>query len=222
MSKKELIITDDGSHSYFVPEVGENYHSSYGAIQESRHIFIESGLCNINRKEIRIFEMGFGSGLNALLAWDYTRSKNIKLEYESIELFPISPQEASLINYPDKLNIRRDDFAALHECEWDKWHEISSGFTFIKKHIDLLTYIKGDLPTKAFDMVFFDAFSPEAQPELWKTPIFKFLFEAMNPDGILTSYSVRGEFRRSLLSVGFRVEKVPGPPGKRHITRAFK
>lgn len=222
MKKKELIITEDGSHSYFVPEVGESYHSSHGAVQESMHVFIESGLKKLDKKEIHVFEMGFGSGLNALLTWAYTLNSKIKIRYETIELFPISTEEAALINYPEFLDIRKDDFLSLHECDWEKTKDLSSGFSLLKKRIDLLSYIGDGLPDKKFDLVYFDAFSPEAQPELWKSPIFNFLFSAMAPGGILTSYSVRGDFRRSLQSAGFRVEKIPGPPGKRHITRAYR
>ncbi len=222
MKKKELIITDDGSNSYFVPEVGESYHSSHGAVQESIHIFIESGLKQLNKDPLNVFEMGFGSGLNALLTWDFARKEKIRIKYEAIELFPISVEDACNLNYPEFLDINEKNFLSLHECKWESANELSSEFTFIKKQIDLLLYIKGALSEEKFDLVYFDAFSPEAQPELWRSHIFSFLYDAMAPGSILTSYSVRGDFRRSLQSVGFRVERIPGPPGKRQITRAFR
>ena len=218
MSKKNLIITEDGSHTLFVPEVGESYHSRHGAIQESRHIFIDSGLRMIDKKDIRIFEMGFGSGLNALLSFDYARNYDKNIIYDTIELYPLSIEEASEFNYPQILNIALDDFMILHKSEWETRHQLSPGFNLFKSKRDLLRF----KPDAEYDLIFFDAFSPNVQPDLWKTPIFKDLYDSMPTGGILTSYSVRGDFRRALKDAGFQVEKIPGPPGKRHITRARK
>jgi len=216
--KKELIETTDGSLTYYVPGIGESYHSKHGAIQESGHVFIESGLKMIGKKSIRIFEMGFGSGLNALLSWDYAHTNSCHIYYHTIEMFPLEISEASVFNYPELLELPRKDFMTLHEVDWEQRHKLSSNFDFFKTNADLRTYEAAG----EFDLIFFDAFSPEAQPDLWETPIFKALFKAMAPGGILTSYSVCGAFRRSLAEVGFNVEKIPGPPGKRHITRAWK
>ena len=216
--QKELILTSDGSHTFFVPGLGESYHSVHGAIQESGHVFIESGLKMMRKKSVRIFEIGFGSGLNALLSWDYANTNSCHIFYNTIEMFPLETKEASQFNYPDLLEVPRKIFMALHEVEWEKKHKLSPNFEFCKSIADLRTFI----PDEEYDLIFFDAFSPDAQPDLWETAIFKALFKAMSPGGILTSYSVRGAFRRSLKEAGFNVEKIPGPPGKRHITRAWK
>lgn len=215
---KKLITTEDGSHSFFVPKLGENYHSRHGAIQESLHVFIQSGLNKINKKTIRIFEMGFGSGLNALLTLQKAKQNNLSIIYDTIELYPLGNDDAKKMNYSQLLGIPGNLFMKFHESEWEVWNQLEPGFKFRKKNADLKNFSTDE----SYDLIYFDAFSPEVQPDLWETPIFKPLFKALNPGGILTSYSVRGKFRRSLKEVGFRVEKIPGPPGKRQITRAWK
>ena len=216
--KKKLIITEDGSHTYFVPQYGECYHSVHGAIQESRHVFIESGLKMLDKNTLSVFEMGFGSGLNALLTWDYARSGGLTIFYDTIEMYPISIAEASEFNYPELLGIPNEDFISLHSSEWGKRVDMEPCFKLLKMKADMRSFS----PEGNYDLIYFDAFSPQVQPDLWKTTIFHELFRAMAPGGILTSYSVRGDFRRALSEVGFQVEKIPGPPGKRHITRAKK
>ena len=162
--------------------------------------------------------MGFGIGLNALLSWDYARSNSCHISYDTIEMYPLNLDEVSVFNYPELLGISRQDFMALHESEWQKRNKLSPDFDFQKTKADIRTYT----PDGEYDLVYFDAFSPEVQPDLWETPIFIELYKAMAPGGFLTSYSARGAFRRSLRTAGFSVEKIPGPPGKRHITRAWK
>lgn len=201
-----------------MPELGESYHSRHGAIQESRHVFIDSGLKMLKKKTIRVFEMGFGSGLNALLTWDFAVSNSCIIHYDTIELYPLEIHEAEQFNYPVQLGISHQDFMSLHISEWGNKIQLAANFIFSKTQADLRTFS----PEGRYDLVFYDAFSPEVQPDLWETSIFSDLFKAMAPGGILTSYCVRGDFRRALLEVGFKVEKIPGPPGKRHITRARK
>jgi len=215
---KKLIVTEDGSHSFFVPEIGESYHSVHGAIQESLHVFIEAGLKKIEAGRIRVFEMGFGTGLNALLTMDYARRSGKVIIYDTIELYPLSPEEVSAINYPELLDLPRTDFEALHSCAWGTRLELEPYFSLLKIKADMMSFI----PEGPYDMIFFDAFSPEVQPDLWENHIFKRLFSYMSAGGILTSYSVKGAFRRSLMEAGFEVEKIKGPPGKRHITRATR
>ena len=137
--KKKLIITEDGSHTYFVPEIGESFHSIHGAIQESRHIFIESGLKTLDKKSINIFEMGFGSGLNALLSCDYARKNHLTINYDTIEINPLSIEEASAFNYPDILGIPKEDFMLLHSSEWEKRIEIKPYFSLLKINADIRT-----------------------------------------------------------------------------------
>lgn len=218
MIDRKLITTEDGSHSYKLAGMDESYHSVHGAIQESNHVFLEAGLKIISKKEISIFEMGFGTGLNAILSWNYARDNALSINYTCIELYPLAQSEYELINYPDLLSVPREDFLRLHSCPWAKWISLDENFHFHK--------IKGDIrtfqPQNNFDLVFYDAFSPDVQPDLWKYPIFKQLFDHMNPGAILVSYSVRGDFRRALEKSGFTVKKIPGPPGKRQMTRATK
>lgn len=218
MMKRKLILTKDGSHSYYSSEFGEAYHSIYGAIQESRHIFIESGLKLIDKKTIRIFEMGFGSGLNCLLSWAHAQSENQFIKYDSIELYPIDLDEASEFNYPELLGIPREEFENLHSCPWGERIDLGPNFRIFKIRGDMKSFA----PEGPYDLIYFDAFSPDAQADLWKTEIFNKLYKALVPGGILTSYCARGDFKRALREVGFEVERIPGPPGKRHILRAIK
>jgi len=219
MANRERIITEDGSHSYYMCDLGESYHSVHGAIRESRHVFIDSGLKLLGgRKEINILEMGFGTGLNALLSMIFSIDHKVTVNYETVELYPLDIEEARDLNYPDALNFPRKDFLLLHQSGWGKTTEIIRGFNFLKIKDDISTYA----PVNQYDLVFFDAFSSDAQSHLWEKTIFMRLFEAMNYGGILTTYSAKGSLRRILLDIGFKVEKIPGPPGKRHITRAKK
>jgi tRNA U34 5-methylaminomethyl-2-thiouridine-forming methyltransferase MnmC len=218
MKKPDIITTGDGSHSLFQAGLGESYHSVNGAVQESRHVFIENGLSYISKKEISIFEMGFGTGLNAFLTLIYAEASEMKINYEAVELFPLDIKEASRLNYPEILDSSRDIFMRLHESPWGTEQAITSGFSLVKMKED----ISGFMPDKNYDLIYFDAFSADVQPHLWEKTIFIKLYEALNQGGVLTTYSSRGVFRRTLEDIGFKVEKIPGPPGKRHITRAVK
>jgi tRNA U34 5-methylaminomethyl-2-thiouridine-forming methyltransferase MnmC len=214
----KAILTSDNSHTFFNEKTGEHYHSTFGAITESEHIFINAGLDFRARKlsEINILEVGFGTGLNALLACKYAVTNNIRINYFSLEAFPIQQEEAILLNYPLLLEFSKDDFRKMHENTEDKI-VINDHFTLGKKFAKLETL---KLPENEFDVVFFDAFSPEVQPELWTEEIFEMIFKSMKPNGVLTTYSCKGIVKRALKFAGFKIEKIPGPPGKREFLRA--
>lgn len=208
--------TADGSHTFFVPELDEHYHSTNGALTESKHVFINVGLNQTGKNDISILEIGFGTGLNAILSYLEAKSKNICIYYTTIELYPVDKTWIEQLNFPGEIGINSAIFESLHSCEWDKDICIDSFFTIHK--------IKGDLTKKRFDrqfdLIYFDAFAPEKQPEMWTPEIFSHLFEQTNPDGILTTYCAKGAVRRMLQAAGYVTERLPGPPGKREMLRA--
>ena len=219
MITRELQLTADGSHTLFIPEMDEHYHSVNGAIQESRHVFIETGLKSMPKKEIRVLEIGFGTGLNAFLTWLETEKSGQTCYYATIERFPLDPHITEALNYAEQINPeRKEDYQALHTAAWDEPICLSNNFTLHK--------LKGDsnqdgLPD-AIDVVYFDAFAPEKQPEMWNQAIFDRLFAAMQPGGVLTTYCAKGVVRRMMQKAGYTVERIPGPPGKREMLRARK
>ncbi len=217
--QSDIRITDDGSHTLFNLEVREHYHSTHGAIGESKHIFIEPALLpKLHLKDLNILEIGTGTGLNVLLTYQVMERRDIKLYYEGVELYPIDSERIKLLNYPEITSINRDIFYSIHQSQ-DRIVEISDGFRYINRIEDL---VKIHFDDSCFDIVYFDAFSPDSQPELWTVDIFQKIFKSMKVDGILTTYSCKGTVKRAMKEVGFRIEKLPGPPGKREFLRAFK
>ena len=260
MKKKSVhrVVTGDGSHSLFVPELNEHYHSTFGAIQESEFIFIESGIHYFNQllssaiwhlascichpasailhpasgilhpasgiphppPPITILEIGFGTGLNALLTQIEAERTGQKISYTSLEAYPLDCDIWSRLNYPHRLGAWVIGvFEQLHEVPWNKPEVISPMFTLHKINGNLETFRPGK---DEFNIIFFDAFGPDVQPELWTPGIFKSLFLSLKKEGILVTYSVKGTVVKALQSAGFYTEKLPGPPGKRHILRALK
>ncbi|RLD34487.1 MAG: SAM-dependent methyltransferase [Bacteroidetes bacterium] len=219
MDGNKLTVTEDGSHTLYSPEVGEHYHSTFGAIQESEHIFIRAGLNPfIGQQEIvNIFEMGFGTGLNALLTCLRAEKAGQKINYYGLEASPISMKTAKTLNYHELLNTDQNLFLRFHQP--DNSIQISDRF-FLEKKTNTMEQVI--LPDDHFDIVYFDAFSPEAQPELWTPEIFEKIFRAMKTGGILTTYSCKGIVKRAMKAAGFKLEKLPGPPGKREFLRATK
>jgi len=218
MQHIQIEKTADGSHTFFVPELDEHYHSTNGALAESKHVFIENGLNQTDKKDISILEIGFGTGLNAVLSYLEAKSKNIRIHYTTIELYPIEEAQIKQLNFPDQIGINRLVFESLHNCEWDEDICIDSFFTLHK--------IKGDLTKnrfdRQFDLIYFDAFAPDKQPEMWTPKIFSHLFEQTASTGILTTYCAKGSVRRMLQAAGYTTERLPGPPGKREMLRARK
>lgn len=218
----QLIKTEDGSHTLYVPELGEHYHSIHGAVQESMHIFIDAGFryLKINSEKINILEIGFGTGLNALLTLMESEENNQEINYTSVEAFPLEEEIYQKINYPmlfqDK-NISTS-FLKIHKVGWGEFKNITKKFALKKRHKKIEDII---LPKNNYDLVYFDAFAPDVQPELWTTEIFIKIATSMKKDGILTTYSAKGKVKRALKASGFAIENIPGPPGKREITRAI-
>ncbi|PPK85790.1 tRNA U34 5-methylaminomethyl-2-thiouridine-forming methyltransferase MnmC [Neolewinella xylanilytica] len=216
----ELFTTADGSHSLRSPQFSAAYHSTHGAINESRHIYIESGLLPYlerGQAAIRVLEMGLGTGLNALLSWNHLRKfPTIRVDYTAFESFPISAEQAEQLNYPELLKIPRDPFLALHRAEFGKVLSLGEQFCFTKYRQDFLAAS----PTPDFDLIYYDAFAPEQQPELWTVEAMAHCARWLKPGGTLVTYCAKGQFKRNLRAAGFQVEALPGPIGKREITRA--
>lgn len=224
-----LIKTEDGSHSLYVKELNEHYHSTHGAIQESKHVFINAGLKHImsqNPSSVSILEIGLGTGLNALLTFIESKQFSGNINYTALEAFPIAVDLAGELNYPELLcDSGLNDIASLtsifkelHACEWEKEIAISEKLIFSK--------IKNTLQKVEFkntyDLIYFDAFGPPVQPEMWTEELFAKLFAATKPNGCLVTYCAKGEVKRTLKKVGFIVESLEGPPGKREMIRGIK
>jgi len=221
--KTELIKTGDGSHSLYVPVLNEHYHSTFGALSESLHIFIESGFEKAAAlfEEINILEIGFGTGLNALLTWMEAERMPKKVHYLTLEPYPLDDEVWSSLNYPDCFCTfsYREIFRRLHQSEWNRTEMISPFFSIFKIKMQLEEF---ELGQGKFNLVYFDAFGPDVQPEIWKEEIFRNIALSMIKGGVLVTYSAKGSVRRALRNAGFSVEKLPGPAGKREITRAVK
>jgi tRNA U34 5-methylaminomethyl-2-thiouridine-forming methyltransferase MnmC len=221
---RKIILTEDGSHTISIPARGVTYHSLHGAIQESQHVYIEAGFYGwdpfCRPKPLRIFEMGLGTGLNVLLTLIESEKINQHIYYEALELFPLDLEEARSLNYCGQLNRPglQTIFEQIHCCEWEKEIEFSSTFHFKKSNISLFDFT----PLQPFELVYFDAFDPNAQPELWTKEVFEKIFSMLAANGILVTYSSKGDVRRALQAAGFTVEKIPGAKGKREMIRAIK
>jgi len=214
----ELRMTADGSNTIFSDIFLESYHSMNGAVTESIHVFIEAGLKSCIKKSIRVFEVGFGTGLNALLSCIEAQKQLITVEYHSVELYPIAMEFVDHLNYHDFLSSDIQLLKAMHEAPWNKTIQISPNFLLKKINVSLLDISLSDF----YDVVYFDAFSPAIQPELWTMDIFAKFYNHMFSGGILTTYCAKGEVRRNMLASGFEVERLAGPPGKREMLRAKK
>lgn len=218
--QRELIVTADGSHTIFNEELNVSYHSTHGAIAESQHVYINTGLKTISKKQVSILDIGFGSGLNAILTLIHADHDHLKILYEGVELYPLDDVQVSALNYLSVLREEgyREKFLSMHSCAWSTSHKISENFQLIKFREDILTVQL----YSTYDLVYFDAFAPSAQPLLWTKELFAKIFAAMNNGAVLTTYSSKSIVRRALTEAGFKVDKVPGPYGKREIVRAVK
>jgi tRNA U34 5-methylaminomethyl-2-thiouridine-forming methyltransferase MnmC len=212
------IQTEDGSHSLFVPELNEHYHSTKGAIQESRHVFIEAGLKYLNQNKIRILEIGFGTGLNAFLTLIYSQENKFEVNYTGLEKYPLDINLCNKLNYPEQLHTERTTFDALHLAKWNEEVEITANFRLTKIETDLTQWTSN----KEFDLIYFDAFGPDKQPEMWQPCIFQLMGKLLKKEGVLVTYSAKGDVRRGFQSAGMEIQKIPGPPGKKHMTRGVK
>lgn len=224
MIKRTIRITEDGSTTIELIGENENFHSTHGAIQESEHIFIQNGLLQKAKEQssISVFEMGLGTGLNALLTKLISSRNNLKIDYFSIEAYPVEMELAEQLNFPERLGLKGEEanyLTSLHTTEWDQKTELFANFQFEKRKIKLEAI---ELPASTFDLVYFDAFNPDLQPELWTEEVFRKIYLAMKPKGILMTYSAKGKVKRALKAAGFVLNALPGPIGKREITQAIK
>lgn len=217
----KIIITDDGSHTLRLDEMDENYHSTHGAAQESTHVFIKAGLSQINKSKITIFEVGFGTALNALLTWRYAKEHNLNIQFYTIEKFPIQETIWKQLNHGKHFGEKEElMYTQLHQAEWGKLVECNQHFSICKLNTDLNQLNWKTIATA--DLTYFDAFAPNKQSEMWSVEVFQNIFNKMNPEGIFVTYCAKGQVRRDLQSAGFSVERIPGPPGKREMLRAKK
>lgn len=220
----EIEITADGSHTLFVPSMNEHYHSTNGAQTEAEHIYINYGLRRSEASPLNILEIGFGTGLNAFLTLIEGQKIGKKIHYTSLELYPLKLDVIEKLNYPQNICPEKSElYYDLHRAEWQKATIITPLFTLKKLHVD---YTKSDSTstwnTNKYDVIYFDAFAPEKQPEMWNQELFDTLYQSANINGILMTYCAKGVVRRMLQSSGFIVERLPGPPGKREVLRATK
>lgn len=218
---REIVKTKDHSSTLFVPELDQHYHSMHGALQESMHVFIAAGLHLFkNKSRVSIFETGLGTGLNALLTALEAENLNLKINYTAIEKYPLSMDEMLQLNYGEMLegNTSTRLLTELHQLKWNEKIELTPSLDILKLEGD----IKDHVAKEVYDLIYFDAFAPSAQPDLWTVTVFENMFHSLKKDGVLVTYCVKGDVRRNMKSAGFEVEKIPGPPGKREMARAWK
>ena len=214
------MITSDGSSTIHLPDWNENYHSTHGAIQESKHVFISKGFDAVNLSEISILEIGFGTGLNCFITFLEAQAKNKSINYVGVEAYPVTKEEALKLNYVTELNVadQQSVFDAIHKYPWEEKQKIDSNFWLTKRK----QFFKEITDKNQFDLIYFDAFGAEHQPELWTAVVFEKMYAALKVGGILVTYAAKGSVRRAMQEVGFRVERLDGPPGKREMLRAVK
>ena len=219
--QREIIVTADGSHTVQLKDRNITYHSHHGAVQESKHVFIEAGFLHREKQlpgTLRLFEMGFGTGLNALLTLTEAKKLNKPIVYSAIENYPLTASETGSLNYNEAIPGSKEVFERLHQAEWDKKIAITPFFTLNKINADLLAYTFEE----PVDLIYYDAFAPTAQPELWTLEVFQKLYALLAPGGVLVTYCSKGDVRRAMMAAGFLVEKLPGPKGKREMVRASR
>ncbi len=219
MDKIAFKITEDGSHTLYLEGLDETYHSKHGAIQEAMHVFIAAGLNHKTAAKLNILEIGFGTGLNAFLT--LKESNNRAISYTSLEAFPLKEEIIAQLNYAKELDLIAADkelFEKMHEVEWGEYQEITTQFHLNKIEVELANYSASE----KFDLIYFDAFGPRVQPEMWEKEIFEKMYDVLCDNGVLVTYCAKGSVKRTLKEVGFEIESLPGPPGKREMTRAKK
>lgn len=218
--KRRVIITADGSKTIQIEDWNEQYHSIHGAVQEAYHVFIKNGLNQFKNQEISILEIGFGTGLNALITLVEAQKLDLKIKYEGAEAFPVSMEEITALNYVETLNFQQYEkqFLQMHKSEWGMPLQLTTDFTLFKNKLDFKDIKHQNL----FNLIYFDAFGYRVQPELWSVAIFEKMFNALKQGGVLVTYAAKGSVRRAMQEVGFTVERLPGPPGKREMLRAIK
>jgi len=220
--KRTIITTGDGSKTIHLPDLNENYHSSHGAVQEAKHVFLKHGLdLLIGKPEINLLEIGFGTGLNTILTLEAALLSDSVINYHGLEAYPISHEEMVALEYEQLLSSEflKNTFKEIHATVWDTPKAITPKFFLTKIHQELQ---KQHFHPNSYDLIYFDAFGPRAQEDMWTTEIFQKLYTCLKPGGYFVTYCAKGQVKRDLKSVGFLVETLPGPPGKREMTRGIK
>lgn len=214
------MITADGSTTIHIPDWDEQYHSKHGAIQEAKHVFIKNGLSLFTDQKISLLEIGFGTGLNGFITFLEAAKVKLEIDYVGVEGYPLVAEEVEKMNYVNQLNANEysDVFNQMHQQDWEVKGKISPDFSLTKRK-QFFNEINDE---NKFDLIYFDAFGARVQPELWTEEIFEKMYKALKLGGVLVTYSAKGSVRRAMLAVGFSVEKLPGPPGKREMLRATK
>lgn len=215
--KREILITSDGSSTIHLPDWDEQYHSKNGSINETYHVFIESGLKQVTSEKVSILEIGFGTGLNCFIT--YLESKR-EIDYVGVEAYPVTAEEVEKMNFISILKAEKEseNFKKIHEVSWEQKHQISGTFSLTKRK----QFFEDIEDKEVFNLIYFDAFGARVQPQLWTEEIFQKMFTSLKEGGVLVTYSAKGSVRRAMQAVGFMVERLPGPPGKREMLRATK
>lgn len=218
--KREIIQTSDGSTTIHIPEWKESYHSKHGAIQEANHVFIKNGLSLFEGRDIAIMEIGFGTGLNAFITFLESSKLKQDIDYVGVEAYPVSNEELAAMNYVAELGVssQQSTFNLMHQSNWEEKCIIDGHFALTKRK----QFFDDIVDENYFDLIYFDAFGYHVQPDLWSTEIFRKMYSALKDNGVLVTYAARGVVKRSMIEVGFTVEKLAGPPGKREMFRATK
>ena len=226
--KKEIIQTKDGSTTFYLPELNETYHSKNGAIQEAYHVFIKNGfslfeghelLRTGEAKPISILEIGFGTGLNAFITSLESQNNNQTVDYVGVEAYPITQEEALTMNYANQIDASKNEvFQKIHQIDWEIPIQVNPTFQLTKRK----QLFQDIVDVEVFDLIYFDAFGYDVQPELWSDKIFEKMFIALKSGGVLVTYACRSVIKNSMISAGFKIEKLPGAPGKREMLRASK
>lgn len=219
--KREIIVTKDGSTTIYFPEINETYHSKFGAILESNHVFIEMGLkLFLNKSHISLLEIGFGTGLNALLTILDIKKTKQSIDYVGVEAYPVPQSEILQMNFTEVLNNKEVEtvFKKMHSCDWNKKIELTKNFSITKRH----QFFQEINDVNAYDLIYFDAFGYRIEPELWSKEIFEKMYNALKINGLLVTYACRSSIKNDMIAIGFKVEKLPGAPGKREMLRATK
>jgi len=218
--KRKIITTADGSKTIQIEEWNEQYHSIHGAVQEAYHVFIKNGLDKYSKQEVAILEIGFGTGLNAIISLVEAKKRNLKISYHGVDAYPVSLKEIEELNYIETLGFQKyqEQFLQMHKLEWGNTFKITDYFSLLKIKLDFQEIEYQNL----FNLIYFDAFGYRVQPELWSVQLFKKMFKALKQEGVLVTYAAKGSVRRAMQEVGFTVERLPGPPGKREMLRATK
>lgn len=218
--KREIITTNDGSTTIHLPELNESYHSKHGAIQEAYHVFIKNGLSLFEGKSVSILEIGFGTGLNSFITYLEAKKSNQTIDYVGVEAYPVAVEEALQMNYVKELNANQEAaiFKDMHEANWEEKVAISDDFSLTKRQ-QLFQEINDE---DAYNLIYFDAFGFRVQPELWSLEVFQKMYNALKINGVIVTYACRSSIKNAMIECGFKVEKLPGAPGKREMLRAKK